>query len=132
MVFAQMLTFENLPIPPSGNNLFPSSKRGGRFISPRYRAWRKEAGLMLRGAVGMRGPVVLEYLFEDGATRADLGNLEKAVTDLLVTHRIIEGDGPAIVRSITLAWSFYTSGLTVRVCNEIDSNPRGRCEPNQC
>ena len=35
----------------------------------------------------------------------DLGNLEKAATDLLVTYGMIDGDDRKTVRQITMKWA---------------------------
>ena len=114
-----MIRFTNLPIPPSVNNLFPSGKGGRRFPSPEYQTWKIWAGKELQTKLigrekEIHGPVALSYMYEEGATKADLGNLEKAVTDFLVAHRIIDGDGPKVVKSITLAWGSLP-GLTIEV-----------------
>lgn len=50
----------------------------------------------------------------------DLGNLEKGLTDLLVTHGLIEDDKPSIVRSITLSWSPYIKGARVMVTGALE------------
>ena len=52
----------------------------------------------------IKGPVSIAYQVEDKG-RADLGNLEKAITDLLVSHHMIEGDGREIVRRIAMEWA---------------------------
>lgn len=95
----------NLPSPPSANNLFPTGKNGRRFISPEYKAWREEAGWQLKEQrpPKIKGCVSLEYLFKEG--RIDLGNLEKATTDLLVEHGVIEGDSPKVVREYRLRFA---------------------------
>lgn len=107
----------NLPMPPSLNNAFPTSKTGRRFKSSRYKAWSEEAGWelkrYLKGA-GLRGPVRLLYAFNEKETRADLGNLEKPVTDLLVTHGVIDGDSKRVVRGIQLEWG-TEGGVAVTV-----------------
>ncbi len=60
------------------------------------------------------GPVQIEYQVSE-KTKADLGNLEKAATDLLVTHGMIDGDDPAVVKRIVMAWSNDVPALRVRV-----------------
>jgi Holliday junction resolvase RusA-like endonuclease len=106
----------NIPMPPSVNNLFFNVEGGGRRKSSRYMTWRNAAGWEIRAQTPrrVRGPVDLFYTFEEGGTKADLGNLEKGATDLLVDLGLIDGDGPAIVRSITLCWGKVV-GLRIEV-----------------
>jgi crossover junction endodeoxyribonuclease RusA len=111
-----MIKLTKIPTPPSTNTLFANVPGKGRVKSDRYRTWRNAAGWEVRAqkALRVKGPVHLTYTYEEGATRADLGNLEKAATDMLVDLGIIDGDGPAIVRSITLQWG-KGPGMTVEV-----------------
>lgn len=99
----------------SVNNLFLNVKGRGRVISNDYRIWRDRMGweLLEQRPKKIKGPVALRYEFKRG--RADLGNLEKACTDLLVTHGVIENDGPNIVREIVLTWG-EVEGVRVTVC----------------
>ena len=107
-----------LPFPPSVNNLFINAGRK-RVRSPRYRAWAEEAGFLLntQHARPVPGPVKLIYEFQEGQDkrRRDVGNLEKPVTDLLVTHGVIEADDGRVVRSINLSWSRDVVGVRVTV-----------------
>ena len=107
-----------LPFPPSVNNLFINVKRG-RIPSQRYADWRLEAGLALKSQRPgeMKGPVRISYLFQEGQDRRrrDLGNLEKATTDLLVEHGVIEADDNTIVRGISLEWSRDVTGARVEI-----------------
>ena len=112
-----MITFL-LPFPPSTNNLFVNGKYG-RFRSQRYDSWIQEAGaeIMRQRPSKAVGPVILSYELQEGQDkrRRDLGNLEKAVTDLLVSHGIIEADHGSIVREIKLKWDSGVSGVRVIV-----------------
>lgn len=112
------LTLRNLPIPPSVNALFANASKG-RTVTKAYATWRNAAGWEVRAqrAVKVRGPVDLAYTIEDGSTKADLGNLEKAVTDLLVDLDVIDGDGPKTVRSIKLQWGGLP-GLTIEIWSQ--------------
>lgn len=107
-----------LPFPVSVNGLFSNGK-SGRFKSPRYEAWLAEAGyaLMVQRPPHVKGPVKLFYEFQDGSDgrRRDIGNLEKAPTDLLVSHNIIEDDNDKIVREINLRWNRNISGARVTI-----------------
>lgn len=83
-----------LPLPPTANNLFPTGRSGKRFRSPEYEAWKREAGLVCtaRGfAVPGQISVLYEYSFGD-RRRRDIFNYEKAVSDFLVLHQIIDDD----------------------------------------
>lgn len=90
----------DLPLPPSVNNLFVNAGKRGRVISKPYKAWRDVAGWQLArqrpGAI--KGRYALEIYIQSDA-RADIGNLEKACSDLLVAHRVIEDDA--------LAWALH-------------------------
>lgn len=101
------MTVLHLPIPPSANNLFPTGKHGKRFISPEYDAWQTQAGYELNQQRSPRHAGKVEVSYEYGRfqdnRRRDIGNLEKAPTDLLVKHGIIEDD--CLIQRITLAWS---------------------------
>ncbi len=61
----------------------------------------------------IRGPVAIDYLVEDKG-EIDIGNLEKAITDLLVAHGMIEGDGREVVRRIAMEWA-NVEGVRVTV-----------------
>jgi Holliday junction resolvase RusA-like endonuclease len=103
----------SLPKPPSVNNLFVNHPHGrGRFPSGEYKAWRIEASskVRLQRPMFFRGPVTLSLVVEEG-NRCDLDNLMKAPIDLLVELGIIEGDGPGIVKQITLRHGAVTGAL---------------------
>ena len=104
----------SLPTPPSVNNLF-FNRLKGRGITPEYRAWRVQAGWELKQQrpKPVKGQVCLSYTFEPG--RADLDNLAKPLNDLLVEHRLIEGDGPDHVRQIILEYWDGVKGVKVKV-----------------
>lgn len=90
-----------LPFPPSVNGLFAGKAR--RYASAGYKAWKAAA----RGSVPaglIAGPYTLDLLFDRPDRRArDLGNLEKAVSDLLVERGLVIDD--SCCQRITLAWS---------------------------
>lgn len=113
---ASEIYLKGLFLPPSLNNAYINVIGGGRRKSKRYATWRNACGWEVRAQKPqrVRGPVNLTYTFEEGATKADLGNLEKAVTDLLVDLNLIDGDGPSVVRSIKLQWG-KSDGLTIEV-----------------
>lgn len=103
-----------LPPPPSTNALFSQAGRR-RIKSPAYTSWLENAGYRLKTAhpPAFQGQVWLSYILSDGC-RMDLGNAEKAVSDLLVKHGVIKDDGPEYVREIRLAWG-SNAGVRVEV-----------------
>jgi Holliday junction resolvase RusA-like endonuclease len=107
---APAATVINLPTPPSVNNLFFNGKAGkGRIKTPEYQDWIREAGTLLAIQRPRGVPGKVSLLIEVGepktARRMDVANREKAAVDLLVSHRIIEGDDQRFVREITLRWA---------------------------
>lgn len=112
-----MTTF-TLPYPVSVNGLFASGKTR-RFKSQKYCDWLLEAGLTLAQIKPPRiiGPVHLHYILQEknDKIRRDLMNFEKATTDLLVSHGIIEADDVRIVREITMKWSKAVEGIQVTI-----------------
>jgi Holliday junction resolvase RusA-like endonuclease len=120
-----MTTF-TLPFPPSVNNLFMNGKHG-RFRSQRYDSWIQEAGceIMRQRPKKVAGPVILTYEFQEGKDKRkrDLGNLEKAPTDLLVSHGIISADDGSIVREIKLKWNAEVEGVRVTVSSIFTAFP---------
>lgn len=106
-----------LPFPPSVNGLWANGK-SGRYRTQKYDDWINEAGWELKRQhpTKIKGPVALNYVFQDekDKRKRDLGNLEKATTDLLVDHGIIEADDHTIVRRISLAWG-QVEGVAVTI-----------------
>lgn len=83
-----------LPLPPSTNNLFINARNGrGRILSPDYKAWRKLAAKALTlQSWDMPGrPYGVTIRVNINHCR-DLDNSTKAVLDLLVEHKVIDGD----------------------------------------
>jgi len=85
-----------LPFPPSVNRLWRASKGGGVYRSPKYADWRRLAMWQLAGqAKGKKvtGPYKLTILaVKPDKRKRDLGNLEKAISDILVSQGIVEDD----------------------------------------
>jgi Holliday junction resolvase RusA-like endonuclease len=109
-----------LPMPPSTNNMFATVGRR-RIRSAEYSGWLLEAGYRLKSQRPplMAGRVSLLIDVEEPKTarRQDVANREKAVTDLLVSHRVIQGDDQRFVREITLRWADVAGvRVTVRPC----------------
>lgn len=82
-----------LPKPPTVNQLYANVPGKGRVKTARYRTWLNAAGWDLKAARCDRiaGPVAVHYLVPDSA-RFDGANLEKAISDLLVEHELIDDD----------------------------------------
>lgn len=95
-----MLTF-TLPFPPSVNNLFAG--KGRRYASKAYKAWKALAAPCVPAGI-IPGPYTMELVFDRPDRRSrDLGNLEKACSDLLVSTGTVLDD--SLCERITLAWS---------------------------
>jgi len=114
-----------LPPPISTNALYRAYARGGRVStikSKEYRSWIALAGAELElqrpgcvlGAYGVRISIPRK-------SRGDLDNYCKAVLDLLVTHKIVEGDGPRHFQKLevwrgsdeaTMVWVISTKEAT--------------------
>lgn len=104
-----------LPFPVSTNALF-LNKQHGRALTREYKIWQIEAGWAInqQKPQPISGPVSIRYIFQDGR-KADPDNLLKACNDLLVTHKLIDGDGPSIVRSGSWTFSDQVKGVRIRV-----------------
>jgi len=112
----------HLSLPPSTNNLFATDRSSRRrFRTAEYLAWVKENGYRLNAQrpLLMAGKVILLIELEEPKTahRQDCTNRVKAVEDLLVSHRIIQGDDQRFVRSVTSSWAPVEGcKVTVRPC----------------
>ncbi len=108
----------DLPIPPSSNNMFFNTGRG-RAITPEYKAWREEAGLMLRRQkpVAFVGRASLPIEIDEAACSAssDVTNRVKAVEDLLVSHGILRDDSRKYVKTVTSSWETGIGACRVTV-----------------
>lgn len=107
-----------LPYPPSVNALYRAVK-GRSILSEKYRQWQYEAGqiigLQRPGMVPGAVNVTVELSPPD-KRRRDIDNAGfKAVLDLLVKHRVIEGDDSKFVRQITARWVESENECTVIV-----------------
>jgi Holliday junction resolvase RusA-like endonuclease len=107
-----------LPFPPSVNAMFlnsPNLRGKGRIPSPEYKAWKVEASreLLLQAPAAIQGPVRITIDLDD-RRRGDCDNRNKGILDLLVAHRVIEGDSKLIVRRVSIGWE-STTGCRVRI-----------------
>ena len=85
-----------LPLPPSINRLWRTTKSGGMYRSPKYAAWRtaaiwQTAVQVKDGGIKGRYKVVFHFVRPDKRQR-DLDNLLKAAMDVLVTAKVVEND----------------------------------------
>lgn len=81
-----------LPIPPTANHIW---RRSGRNIhlAPTYVTWRRTAGMMLLAAKFPKFRGAYELALDlPRKMRGDVGNREKAASDLLVLQGIVEDD----------------------------------------
>lgn len=103
MSAAQYAVITLSELPPSTNALFANSSRG-RFKTPAYKAWISTAGWELREQrpKTVAGAYALEMRFGRKNKRRDLDNTIKAVSDLLVEHRVVEDD--SLCRKIVAEW----------------------------
>jgi len=83
-----------LPLPPSTNNMFINARNGkGRVISPTYRSWRKTAAKALTlSSWDMPARPYAITIRVNVNHQSDIDNRTKAVLDLLVEHKVIDGD----------------------------------------
>ena len=95
-----------LPFPPSVNRLWRATKEGRVYRSPKYVEWRKLAMWQIAGqAKGKKhlGPYKLTiHAVKPDKRRRDLGNLEKAVSDILVSQNIVEDD--SLCEHLVMMW----------------------------
>jgi crossover junction endodeoxyribonuclease RusA len=112
------MTVINLPFPVSVNAMFADGKTR-RHKSQRYADWILEAGyaLNVQRPKPVSGPVKILYEFEEGRDnrRRDAFNLEKGVTDLLVSHGVIEADHDLILRDGRVTWNREVRGVRVTI-----------------
>ncbi|GJD41339.1 RusA family crossover junction endodeoxyribonuclease [Methylobacterium bullatum] len=104
-------------IPPSTNNLFFSVPGRGRVKSDAYKAWIKEASIVAKLAIRAKridGPYALcIQIGKPDNRKRDIGNLEKPISDLLVSIGAVNDDGDC--QRIEMEWSPNVDGAFVRV-----------------
>lgn len=86
-----------LPVPPTSNNLFPTSKSGRRFPSKAYKDWKTKAAIyfetQIQGFTQLTGRIDARYEFAfPDKRRRDIANFEKGITDFLVSRGVMEDD----------------------------------------
>ncbi len=97
-----------LPFPPSVNEMFLNNKgRGkGRVLSTFYRAWKTEAGWVLKTQKiqPLIGQFKMEILLADSRS-GDCDNRIKSICDLLVSNGIVQGDQKKYMRGVSIEWA---------------------------
>jgi crossover junction endodeoxyribonuclease RusA len=114
----------SLPFPCSVNTMFPD--RGGKRVpSPKYRAWRDEAGwrIKMQHAARIPGYVTVRIaLVAPDRRRRDLDNYAKGVLDSLVTHGVIDDDSS--IRRLSLDWEDAGEPCLVTITSLAKTNPQ--------
>lgn len=110
------LTF-TLPVPPSVNALYANVPGKGRVKTKEAKAYATHAALLLarQRSSGIKGRVVVTYdvqRFADNRRR-DVANLEKILSDSLVSNGIIEDD--SLIERLTIGWADGVEGVRVTV-----------------
>lgn len=108
----------DLPMPPSANELYANGgAHGGRVKSEIYAKWAETAGWTLLaqkpGRIVGRYRMTIQVARPAAHIRADVCNREKAVSDLLVKHRILQDD--SLAERVTIEWSDAIQGVRVFV-----------------
>ena len=107
----------DLPLGPGVNAMYANRKRGtgnGRIKTKKYRAWITEAGWQIRiqKPMPIHGPVMIQIILPE-TMRGDGDGRLKAPIDLLVMHRLIDGDDRKIVREVAVKFSSEIDGCRV-------------------
>jgi Holliday junction resolvase RusA-like endonuclease len=96
-----------LPLPPWANTLLTNSAEGRRHKSETYAGWLSEARWRLHaqrpGRVIGTYRMLVEVARRKDRCRVDIGHYEKALSDLLVAHHIVQDD--SLAQEITLRWA---------------------------
>jgi crossover junction endodeoxyribonuclease RusA len=105
-----------LPMPPSANALYANGgDDGGRIKTKAYDDWLSEAGWRVQeqhpARIAGRYCIEIQIPRPHNQSRLDLGNREKAISDLLVRQRIVADDH--LAERITQSWG--PVGSPVRV-----------------
>lgn len=90
-------------LPPPLHACFVNARGPGRVKSPRYNAWIQLCLFKLGRQQLIPGQVLVEYVFcRPDKRKRDLGNMEKAVSDILVKMNVIEDD--SLIMDMRLRW----------------------------
>lgn len=112
------MTIITLPFPVSVNAMFADGKTR-RYQSQKYQDWILEAGYVLnrQNPKPVKGRVAIRYDLQEVDDRwlRDCFNFEKGVTDLLVTHGVIEADHRKVLRGGEIWWHPHVEGIRVTI-----------------
>ncbi|HEV2557389.1 MAG TPA: hypothetical protein VGU45_02060 [Microvirga sp.] len=108
------MTF-SVPLPPSSNKLYANAAKG-RVKTVQYRAWIDEAGWILQSQRPGRieGDYAVFYALPGLRKGADQENRLKALSDLLVRHKIVQDDSLARLTAIGFDESLKDVRVVVR------------------
>ena len=102
-----------LPMPPSVNAMF-GNRKGGRYKTPVYAAWIEQAGLELLtqrpGRVSGKYEILIQVPRIGTRKGSDVGNREKAISDLMTKLGVITDD--SYCERIIIEWR---NGENVRI-----------------
>lgn len=94
-----------LPFPPSVNAMYANGgNRRGRHKTPTYIAWEVMAGAQIKDShrLNLSSYSISICLRRPDKRARDLGNLEKAISDLLVAHGVVKDD--SMCERISMQW----------------------------
>ena len=95
-----------IPVPPSMNHAWRSTKRGGHYIEGSVKKWRTQAAweLTQQKCRPVIGVVEVHLTVRHPKQRSDIDNRIKNVLDLLVTKGVIATDDDTVVRRVIAEW----------------------------
>jgi len=95
----------DLPVPPSTNKLYRNVPSVGRVKTKDYKSWEKVGGLSIisQGRPSIDGKYSISIRVHPDATKADIGNLEKPISDLLQMMGVIKNDRDC--QKMVIFWS---------------------------
>lgn len=113
------MTRIELPFPPSVNNLYINTTRG-RMKSAGYKMWFAEASLRVKDShrLGLGHYSISICCRRPDQRKRDLANLEKAVSDLLVEHGVVQDD--SLCERLTMQWDDTMPEECVVVVQAVD------------
>lgn len=110
------MTRLTIPMPPSVNLIYRPVRGRGMIKTERYRKWITAAGWEIKAqkAEKVEGDYALwAYCQKADKRKRDLGNIEKALSDILVTHGIVGDDSQCV--EMHLYWDGAGRDCTVIV-----------------
>ena len=100
-------------LPPPLSACYTNVRGRGRVKTKRYREWINLCSPCLYGHKFITGKVCVEYsFFRPDKRKRDLGNLEKALSDLL-TGKLIEDD--SMIEDLRLSWAKQDCAVLIKI-----------------